>query len=103
VELLRSAGAKEVYVVSAAPPIVSPCVYGIDMSTTGEIIAANRTVDDVCRMIGADAVVYQELPILRRLYGDLPCCDACFSGEYPTGVDESALEGIRREKEDAGR
>ena len=103
VELLRGAGAREVYVISASPPVVSPCVYGIDMSTTGEIIAANRTTDDVCRMIGADAVVYQELSVLRSLYGELSCCDACFSGEYPTPVDAAALECIRREKEDAGR
>ncbi|MEN6369340.1 MAG: amidophosphoribosyltransferase [Thermotogota bacterium] len=103
VELLRGAGAREVYVISAAPPVVSPCVYGIDMSTTGEIIAANRTVDDVCRMIGADAVIYQELSALRSLYGEVSCCDACFSGEYPTSVDREALDGIRREKEGAGR
>jgi len=103
VELLRSAGAREVYVISAAPPVISPCVYGIDMSTTGEIIAANRTVDDVCRMIGADAVVYQDLAALRSLYGEVSCCDACFSGEYPTHVDREALDGIRREKEGAGR
>jgi amidophosphoribosyltransferase len=103
VELLRSAGAREVYVISAAPPVISPCVYGIDMSTTGEIIAANRTVDDVCRMIGADAVVYQDLSALRSLYGEVSCCDACFSGEYPTHVDREALDGIRREKEGAGR
>ena len=103
VELLRSAGAREVVMVSAAPPVRFPCVYGIDMSTESEIIAARHSCDDVRRLIGADALVYQDLESLRSLYSDLSCCMACFSGEYPTGLDPDALERVGREKRESGR
>ncbi len=103
VELLRGAGAREVIMVSAAPPVRFPCPYGIDMSTTNEIIAARHSEDEVRRAIGADALVYQRLEVLRSLYADLPVCDACFSGDYPTGVGAEALRDIEREKERSGR
>lgn len=103
VEMLRKAGATEVYVVSAAPPIKHPCIYGIDMSARGEIIAAHNEVEDVKRYLGADAVVYQRLEDLQDLYRDLPCCYACFSGEYPTGATPEALAEIEAEKISARR
>ncbi len=98
VKLLRESGAKEVYFVSAAPPIRFPCIYGIDMSIKREIIAANYEIDGIARYIGADAVIYQSLEDLRELYNDLPCCYACFSGNYPTGIGSEALDEIERER-----
>jgi len=98
VQLLRAAGAREVYVVSAAPPITHPCVYGIDMSTSDEIIAANHSIEEIRGMIGADALIYQDLDVLRSLYEDVPCCYACFSGEYPTGLPDALLADIARDK-----
>jgi amidophosphoribosyltransferase len=103
VELLRGAGAREVVMMSAAPPVRFPCAYGIDMSTREEIIAARHTIESVRQMIGADALVYQSLEDLESLYSDLPCCMACFSGEYPTGLDADDLERIECEKRASGR
>ncbi len=73
------------------------------MSTESEIIAARHSSEDVRRLIGADALVYQDLESLCRLYSDLSCCMACFSGEYPTGLDPDALERVGREKRESGR
>ena len=90
VQLARSAGARRVLFASMSPPLVHPCVYGIDMSTRREFIARDRTHAEVAREIGADAVIYQTLddlvgavtekdPRIERM------CTACFSGNYPTG------------------
>jgi amidophosphoribosyltransferase len=90
VGLARQAGARRVLFASMSPPLVHPCVYGIDMSTRREFIARNRTPAEVAREIGADAVIYQTLddlvgavtekePRITRM------CTACFSGNYPTG------------------
>jgi len=57
VRLLREAGAAEVYFISSAPPLVSPCIYGIDMAMSTELIAANYTEDEICRYIEADKVL----------------------------------------------
>jgi len=103
VDLLRAAGAAEIYVVSASPPVRYPCIYGIDMSSPRELIADRYEPDEIARWIGADAVVYQRLDDLVGLYEDLPCCFACFSGEYPGGVAPGLLEEIEREKTGSGR
>jgi amidophosphoribosyltransferase len=103
VELVRGAGAREVIMMSAAPPVRFPCAYGIDMSTRTEIIAAQHSTEAVREMIGADALVYQDLDDLESLYADLPCCMACFSGKYPTGLDAADLERMECEKEASGR
>ena len=98
VQLLRSAGAKEVYFVSASPPIKHPCIYGIDMSVRKEILASNYEIDEIARYIGADAVIYQSLEDLEEMYNDLPICHACFSGRYPTGISKQLLQEIEQEK-----
>ncbi len=98
VNLLRQSGAKEVYFVSASPPIKHPCIYGIDMSVKKEILASHYDVDEIARYIGADAVVYQSLEDLKALYEHLPICHACFSGEYPTGITPELLDDIEKEK-----
>ncbi|MBM4372384.1 MAG: amidophosphoribosyltransferase, partial [Deltaproteobacteria bacterium] len=98
VRLLRDAGAKEVYLVSASPPIRHPCVYGIDMSIRREMIAAERSVHEISEKLGADALVYQRLTDLRRIFRGLPICDACFSGEYPTPLTPEQLREIETER-----
>lgn len=103
VKLLKRNGAKEVYFVSASPPIKHPCIYGIDMSVKKEILASNYKVNEIARYIGADEVVYQTLEDLKEMYKDLPICHACFSGEYPTGVTKELLEEIEKEKLDSNR
>ncbi|MBM4353172.1 MAG: amidophosphoribosyltransferase [Deltaproteobacteria bacterium] len=103
VRLLRQAGAAEVYFVSAAPPIRFPCIYGIDMSARRELIAAHYDEEQIRHYLDADAVVYQSLDSLKDLYKDLPCCYACFSGEYPTAVSREIMEQIEQEKLCSGR
>lgn len=103
VTLLREAGAKEVTMVSAAPPIRFPCIYGIDMSTHEELIAADRNNEAIREALGADAVVYQPLDALMDLYRDLPCCYACFNGDYPTGPCRDVLRDIAQDKQMSNR
>jgi len=90
VQLARSAGARSVLFASTAPPLVHPCVYGIDMSTRREFVARDRTEAEVARHIGADAVIYQTLDdLVESVTAGGPeiehMCTACFSGDYPTG------------------
>jgi amidophosphoribosyltransferase len=90
VQLARHAGARRVLFASMSPPLVHPCVYGIDMSTRREFIARDRTHAEVARALGADAVVYQTLDDLVGAVTEKDpriehMCTACFSGRYPTG------------------
>ncbi len=90
VMMAREAGARKVFFASAAPPVRFPNVYGIDMPTRAELIAAHRTEDEVAREIGADALVYQELDALkdavRRANPKLTSFEtSCFDGIYITG------------------
>jgi amidophosphoribosyltransferase len=90
VHLARAAGAAKVFFASTAPPLVHPCVYGIDMSTRREFVARGRSDEEVAREIGADAVVYQTLDdLVESVTSNRPeirtMCTACFSGNYPTG------------------
>jgi amidophosphoribosyltransferase len=103
VELLRDGGAREVHFISAAPPVCFPCVYGIDMSVRTELIAAHNDVADIARFIRADSVVYQALDDLRGLYDGVGFCDACFSGEFPTGIDARLFEELERDRVAARR
>ena len=109
VELARGAGAKKVFFASTSPPLVHPCVYGIDMSTRREFIARDRSHAEVAEQIGADAIIYQELddlvesvregrPEIRQM------CHACFSGDYPTGdITSEMLLQIEQERIGQGR
>lgn len=99
VKLLRDSGAAEVYYVSSSPPIRHPCVYGIDMSLQREMVAASVPQEKLAQALGADAVVYQSLEDLKDLYRDLPCCFACFSGEYPIDGSKELLREIEQERE----
>ncbi len=90
VQMAREAGAKRVYVASAAPPVRYPNVYGIDMPTASELIAYNRTVEEVAETIGADWLIYQDIEDLiesaQRGNKAITKFDtSCFTGEYVTG------------------
>ncbi len=96
--LLRQAGAREVHMRVCAPPLRYPCFFGVDMATRRELIAAQKTEDDIRRHIGADSLGYQTLDGLVHAV-NLPresLCLACFTGEYPVPVqlemDKLALE-----------
>jgi amidophosphoribosyltransferase len=92
VQMLRDAGAAEVHLRITAPPIKHPCHYGIDMSTREEMIAHERTVEEVAREVGADSLAYLSLEgVYEAVNGDRSShCDACFTGRYPiAGTEES--------------
>lgn len=104
IKILRDAGAKEVYFVSASPPITCPCIYGIDMSLKTELIASRYTEDEIAKYhLGADALIYQSIEDLKELYKDKPSCFACFTGEYPTGISTDFIKDIELEKACAKR
>jgi amidophosphoribosyltransferase len=104
IQMVRDAGAKEVYVASSCPPIRHPCVYGIDMSVRGEFIADGRDESEVEGMIGADALVYATIPAMVQAAGVgnpkvRHFCKACMDGHYPTGdVTEATLREIESER-----
>jgi amidophosphoribosyltransferase len=90
VAMARESGARKVFFASAAPPVRFPNVYGIDMPTRAELIAAHRSEDEVGREIGADALIYQDLDALkdavRRVNPKLTSFEtSCFDGHYITG------------------
>ena len=87
VGMLRDAGAKEIHLRISAPPIRHPCHYGIDMSTREEMIAHDRTVEEVAEELGADSLAYLSLEGVYEAVGSPreTHCDACFTGEYPLG------------------
>ncbi|MDO5696318.1 MAG: amidophosphoribosyltransferase, partial [Eubacteriales bacterium] len=104
VEMARKAGAKKVYMASAAPEVRFPNVYGIDMPTREELIAHNRSTEEIAREIGVDGLVFQDLDALVDLIGKLnPDIDgfetSCFDGCYLThDVDEAYLQGLASSK-----
>ena len=109
VQLARAAGARSVFFASTAPPLVHPCVYGIDMSTRREFVARERSAEEVAGAIGADAVIYQTLEdltgaVLEKQDRIGRMCTACFSGDYPTGdITREMLLQIEDQRLVAGR
>ena len=90
VQMAREAGARKVYMASAAPPVRYPNVYGIDMPTREELIAHGRSIEEIRAFIGADALIYQDVAAMKRVIGALnPAIDgfeaSCFDGHYVTG------------------
>ena len=98
VQMAREAGARKVYMASAAPPVRYPNVYGIDMPTKEELIAHDRSVEEIRRFIGADALIYQDVDAMKRVVKALnPKLDgfeaSCFDGVYITGdVSEAGAD-----------
>ena len=109
VEMAREAGARRVYFASAAPPVRYPNVYGIDMPTSAELIGHNRTEDEICRLIGADRLIFQDLDALvdaaRRGNPRITEFEqSCFSGHYITGdVSAKYLDHVSRTRADDER
>jgi amidophosphoribosyltransferase len=106
VQMARESGARKVFFASAAPPVRYPNVYGIDMPTRSELIATGRTEAEIAALIGADAVIYQDLDALidgvRRLNPSIARFDcSCFDGVYITGdVSQDYLDGIAAGRSD---
>ncbi len=89
VAALKEAGAREIHLRIACPPVKHPCFFGIDFPTQTELIAGQRSIDEICRFLGADSLGYLSLEGLLAPFR-LPraYCTACFSGAYPVDVGE---------------
>jgi amidophosphoribosyltransferase len=87
VRMVRDAGAKEVHMRISCPPTISPCYYGVDTPSKNQLIAANKSVDEIREYIGADSLAYLSLEGLKKAAGEsekLSYCTACYTGKYPT-------------------
>ena len=111
IQIVREAGAKNVYFASSAPPLRNPCVYGVDMPSKKDFIANKLNIDEICKEIGADKLFYQELDDLIWAAHEgnkniTKFCSACMDGKYPTKditverLDE--MEAIRNASERPG-
>ena len=96
VKMLRDAGAKEVHVRISSPPFLWPCYFGTDVPAREQLIAYNRTIEEIRQIIGADSLGYLGLDRLTELVDGLPICKGCFTGKYPM---EPPKEDIRGEFE----
>ncbi len=109
VQMAREAGAKKVYLASAAPPVMHPNVYGIDMPAAEELIAANRSVESIQEIIGADWLIYQDIDDLLEAVGfgnrAIKQYEAsCFTGEYLTGdIDTAYLQKIEQRRSESAK
>ena len=106
VQMARAAGAKKVFFASAAPPVRYPNVYGIDMASKNEFVAHNKTTEEVCKTIGADKLIYQNLDDLiwsvQQGNPDIKSFDcSCFDGNYLTkDIDEPYLDNLEAQRSD---
>lgn len=102
--MAREAGAAKVFMASAAPPVRFPNVYGIDMPTKAELIAHDRSTEEIRAYIGADALIYQDLAAMKRVVGALNPGLAgfeasCFDGTYITGdVSAADFDAMRNQR-----
>ncbi|MBW8811360.1 MAG: amidophosphoribosyltransferase, partial [Lysobacter sp.] len=105
VQMARDAGARKVYLASAAPPVRFPNIYGIDMPSTDELVAHGRSDDEVQTLLGCDWLIYQDLDALEQaVSGPKHRIDhfdsSCFNGEYVTGVEPGYFERIQQLRSD---
>ena len=100
VRMIRNAGAKEVHMRISCPPTISPCFYGVDTPSKRELIAANKSIEEIREFIGADSLAYLSLDGLKKACGDgekTTYCSACYTGSYPTNwVDIEEIQAARR-------
>jgi amidophosphoribosyltransferase len=93
VQMIRAAGAREVHLRLASPPITGPCHYGIDTPTREELIASTHSIEEIRQFLGVDSLGYLSLEGMLRAAGSTSgFCHACFSGHYPTPVPEDLVQ-----------
>lgn len=103
VDMVRNAGAAKVYLASASPPVRYPNVYGVDMPTRSEFVAHGLTEEEICKVLGADGLIYQDVADLVACGRDLnPAIqdfdDSCFTGKYVTGdINEAYLRNLEEQ------
>lgn len=105
VQMARDAGAKKVYLASAAPPVRYPNIYGIDMPSSEELVAHGRSEKDIEQLLGCDWLIYQELSDLEAAvagpkFPGRKFDSSCFSGEYVTGIEAGYFERLQQLRSD---
>lgn len=108
VQMARDAGAKKVYLASAAPPVRHPNVYGIDMPSSEELVAHGRTEQEIQDLLGCDWLIYQDLADLEAAvagpkFPGRRFDSSCFSGEYVTGIEPGYFERLRQLRSDEAK
>jgi amidophosphoribosyltransferase len=108
VQMARDAGARKVYLASAAPPVRYPNIYGIDMPSCEELIAHGRSEDEIETLLGCDWLIYQDLADLEESVSGpkhrLEHFDSsCFNGEYVTGAEADYFERVKRLRSDEAK
>ena len=93
VRMLREAGAKEVHMRVSSPPFLHPCYFGTDVPEREQLIAHNRSVEEICRIIGADSLGYLRIERLKEMVNGLPICEGCFTGTYPLAPPTEDIRG----------
>jgi len=102
VRMVRNAGAKEVHMRISCPPTISPCFYGVDTPSKRQLIAANKTIEEIREYVGADSLAYLSLEGLKAACGEgekTTYCTACYTGKYPTNwvdVEEIQAAEVKR-------
>src|SRR5438270_13903961 len=102
--MVRDAGARKVHVRISCPPTISPCFYGVDTPSRDQLIAANKSLDQIRAYVGADSLAYLSLEGMKRACGEgepagregeaRQYCSACYTGRYPTEwVSVEQLQG----------
>lgn len=101
VQLMRDAGAKEVHLRITCPPVIAPCFYAIDLPTFGELIAANKSVPEIRKAVGADSLAYLSISDLVEAIGlgKENLCLGCITGSYPTEFGNKIAKLMKEEKE----
>ena len=93
VKMLRDAGATEVHVRISSPPFLWPCYFGTDIPEREQLIAYNRTIDEIREIIGADSLGYLDVERLEELSEGLSICKGCFNGIYPLEPPKEDIRG----------
>jgi amidophosphoribosyltransferase len=108
VKMVRDAGAREVHMRISCPPTIGPCYYGVDTPTHEELIAAQYSIDEICKFIGADSLGYLSMKGLLEACGETVgdpnesrFCTACYTGRYPTPLGANVQTMREREEESA--
>ena len=94
VEMLRLAGAREVHMMISSPPVKYPCFFGIDTPSHEQLIGAKKSIDEICRQIGADSLHYLTIEDLLKTVEGAGCnfCVGCFNGKYPVDIERANKE-----------
>lgn len=89
IQLLKANGAKKVMIASTCPPIIKPCFYGIDFPEENQLIASNKSFEQIANTIRADSAFFLEVEELKKAFDGLNVCMACLNGDYPVDIDQA--------------